>query len=54
MPIRNFDRYYDPPDIPEWDTCKRCNEKVCADDMEEINGEWYCQECADIIETEEE
>jgi formylmethanofuran dehydrogenase subunit E len=45
MPIRNFDRYYDPPE--RVCTCDGCGEEKHEDDLEEINGKWLCVECAE-------
>ena len=44
--IRGHDKYLDPPDPPTHGECHRCGEIMDYGDMEEIDEEYYCAECA--------
>lgn len=51
FPIRNHDKYLDPPDIPEYALCAGCGDKFHADDL---NDDGLCDECLQLQEAEEQ
>lgn len=47
------DRYLDPPDPPQRGECHRCKDVLDYGDMEKIDDEYYCGECAVLVRMEE-
>lgn len=51
---RAHSRWLDPPEPPTHSKCNRCGDLMDYGDMDEIDGEYYCEMCADIVRMEEE
>ena len=45
--------WYEPPEPPTHGNCNRCGDLMDYGDMDEIDGEYYCEMCADIVRMEE-
>ena len=47
-----LDRWLNPPEPPTRGKCNRCGDVMDYGDMEKIDGEYYCEMCADIVRME--
>jgi len=52
--IKGHDHYLDPPLLHTRCECDRCHDMFDCDDLNQVNLNWYCNECYDYLLAEEQ